>query len=107
MLASRLSRHMIRVLVVDDHAMFREMLRLALPFAGGIEVAGEGSDGQEAIALAARLHPDIVLLDYKMPRVNDFGELVRGVRAESPGAEVIVLTAFSSNEVAAQAGSGG
>ena len=58
---------MIRVLVVDDHAFVREGLRTFLELQDGIEVVGEAADGEEAVAAAERLQPDVVLMDLVMP----------------------------------------
>jgi DNA-binding NarL/FixJ family response regulator len=98
---------MIRVVVADDHEMFREMLRLALPRAGDLEVVGEAADGQELQAVTQRLRPDVVLLDFKMPHVPSFTALVQRLRSLSPDCQVVVLSGFSSQEVAASAARGG
>ena len=87
---------MIRVLVADDHAMFREMLRIALPRGGNIEVVGEAADGRELRALVKRVHPDVVLLDYKMPLVADFTALVGDLRSQNSKTQIIVLSGFDS-----------
>lgn len=98
---------MIRVVVADDHEMFREMLRLALPRSGKIEVVGEAADGQELRAVVDRLRPDVVLLDYKMPYVRDFTALVQQIRGQRDDLEVVVLSGFGSEEIAARAAEGG
>lgn len=98
---------MIRVVVADDHEMFREMLRLALPRGGKIEVVGEAADGQELKAVVDRLRPDVVLLDYKMPYVRDFTALVQQIRGQEDDLEVVVLSGFGSEEVATRAAEGG
>jgi DNA-binding NarL/FixJ family response regulator len=97
---------MIRVVVADDHEMFREMLRLALPRSGKIEVVGEAADGQELKLVVDRLRPDVVLLDYKMPYVRDFTALVQQIRGNDD-LEVVVLSGFGSEEIAARAAEGG
>jgi DNA-binding NarL/FixJ family response regulator len=98
---------MVRVLVADDHAMFREMLKLALPRTGDIEVVGEAGDGQELANVLYRIHPDVVLLDYKMPYVRDFATLVRDLRRDYPETEVVVLSGFASEDIATRAADGG
>jgi DNA-binding NarL/FixJ family response regulator len=98
---------MIRVVVADDHEMFREMLRLALPRGGMIEVVGEAADGQELKSVVDRLRPDVVLLDYKMPYVRDFGALVQQIRGQRDDLEVVVLSGFGSEEIATRAAEGG
>ncbi len=98
---------MTRVVVADDHEMFREMLRIALPRGGTIEVVGEAADGQDLVAIVDRSRPDVVLLDYKMPRVRNFTALVREIRAQRSGTEVVVLSGFGTVEVAERAAEGG
>jgi DNA-binding NarL/FixJ family response regulator len=83
----------IRVLVVDDHAVVREGLRSFLELQDGIDVAGEAGDGEEALAEAARLEPDVVLMDLVMPNLDGVAAL-RRLREELPRARVIVLTSF-------------
>lgn len=97
----------VRIVVADDHEMFREMLRLALPRGGRIEVVGEAADGQEARLVCMRVRPDVLLLDYKMPHVRSFTTLVQQIRAEAGAPEVVVLSGFGSVEVAVRAAEGG
>src|SRR4051812_25539109 len=87
----------IRVLVVDDHAVVREGLRGFLALQDGIEVAGEASDGEEAIEQAERLKPDVVLMDLVMPK-RDGIDAMRALRERVPGARVIVLTSFLDDD---------
>ena len=81
------------MLVVDDHAVVREGLRAFLELQDGIEVAGEAADGEEAIEVAERLSPDVVLMDLVMPRLDGVGAM-RALRERVPAARVIVLTSF-------------
>lgn len=97
----------VRVVLADDHAMFREMLRTALGRSGRIEVIGEADNGQEARQAAVRLSPDVVLLDYDMPQVRNFGALVRQMRAAPRPPQVVVLSGYASAEVALHAAKGG
>jgi NarL family two-component system response regulator LiaR len=83
----------IRVLLVDDHAVVREGLRAFLELQEGIEVAGEAEDGREALAQAARLRPDVILMDLVMPELDGIGAM-RSLREQLPTARVIVLTSF-------------
>ncbi len=82
---------MIRILVVDDHALFREGLTALLQTAADIEIVGEASSGAEAIALAAELQPDIILMDIRMDDVNGI-EATRRIRKEQPNVRIIMLT---------------
>ncbi len=83
----------IRILVVDDHAVVREGLRAFLDLQDGFEVVGEAGDGDEAVSIAERLRPDVVLMDLVMPR-RDGVAAMRALRDRVPGARVIVLTSF-------------
>jgi DNA-binding NarL/FixJ family response regulator len=85
------------VLVVDDHAVVREGLRAFLDLQDGIDVVGEASDGDEAIAAAEELLPDVVLMDLVMPRLDGLAAM-RALRERVPGARVIVLTSFLDDE---------
>jgi len=99
----------IRVLVVDDHAVVREGLRTFLQLQDGIEVVGEAADGDEAVAQAQALEPDVILMDLVMPRTDGIGAMRRLHAAGSP-ARVIVLTSFLDDErlmPALQAGAAG
>jgi DNA-binding NarL/FixJ family response regulator len=87
----------IRVLVVDDHAVVREGLRTFLELQDGIEVTGEASDGEEAVEAAARLRPDVVLMDLVMPRLDGVAAM-RVLRERVPRARVIVLTSFLDDD---------
>ena len=91
----------IRVLLVDDHAMVRQGLRTFLELQDGgplpIEVAGEATNGLEAVELAVRLKPDIVLLDLVMPEMDGIQATSRIVEC-SPNSRVIILTSFGEEE---------
>ncbi|HRD61308.1 MAG TPA: response regulator [Nocardioides sp.] len=81
----------IRVLLVDDVADVRRLVRVALRFRGGFDVIGEARAGQEAVELAAALRPDIVLLDLGLPDLAGRDVLTR-IRAVAPDARVVVFT---------------
>jgi two-component system, NarL family, response regulator LiaR len=84
-------RDPIKVLVVDDHWVVRQGLRMFLDLESTITVVGEASDGREAIDLARQLRPDVVLMDILMPHVDGI-EAITHIKAEMPRIEVIALT---------------
>lgn len=87
----------IRLLLVDDQALFREGLHVLLSVQPDFEVVGEASNGQEALRQAERLQPDIVLMDLRMP-ILDGVAATRQLRAILPDCRVIVLTTFDDDE---------
>lgn len=92
----------IRVLLVDDHQIVREGLRMLLADEPEIEVVGEAEDGTEALPKAERLQPDVILLDLVMPGVGGFETLHR-LRERIPAARVLVLTTFAEDQLIRQA----
>jgi DNA-binding NarL/FixJ family response regulator len=88
----------IRVLLVDDQHIVRQGLATILKYSPGIEVAGEASDGQEAIALARETRPDVVLMDLKMPRMGGI-PATRQICQEVPETHVIILTTYDSDDL--------
>jgi DNA-binding NarL/FixJ family response regulator len=87
----------IRVVIAEDHAMVRAGLTELLGNRDDIEVVGEAADGAEAVERAREVTPDVVLMDLSMPGVDGI-EATRRIRAEVPGAHVVVLTSFSDRE---------
>jgi DNA-binding NarL/FixJ family response regulator len=81
----------IRVLVVDDHALFRRGLQMVLGAEDDIEVVGEASDGTEALKVAAETTPDIVLMDVRMPRRGGI-DATMAIKEAVPSAKIIMLT---------------
>ncbi len=79
-----------RVLLADDHALFRDGIRSLLE-ARGVEVVGEAADGREAVEAALRLRPDVVLMDVAMPGVDGL-EATRAIKAHLPDTKVVMLT---------------
>jgi DNA-binding NarL/FixJ family response regulator len=87
----------VRVLLVDDQALFREALGTLLATHDGIDVAGEAGNGEEALRQTASLRPDVVLMDLRMP-VLDGVAATRRLRLEHPSVRVIALTTFDDDE---------
>jgi DNA-binding NarL/FixJ family response regulator len=87
----------IRVVVADDHAMLRDGLTALLRSASDIEVVGEASSGEEAIAACDRLHPDLVLMDVAMPGLGGL-EATLAIRSQHPDVRVLVLTQHENPE---------
>ncbi len=87
----------VRVLLVDDQALFREALATLLEVRPEIEVVGEAADGEAALRRAADLRPDVVLMDLHMP-VLDGIAATRRLRVEQPGVRVLALTTFDDDE---------
>ena len=87
----------IRVLIVDDHPFYREGVRTMLTVESGIEIAGELASGDEVVAQAANLQPDVILMDLKMPGINGI-EATRRILHTSPHIGVLVLTMFEADE---------
>ncbi|MEV6301985.1 response regulator transcription factor [Actinoplanes sp. NPDC051861] len=86
-----------RVLLVDDQALFREALAVLLSASGEVDVVGEAGDGAEALDQVARLRPDVVLMDLRMPVLDGIGA-TRRISAEFPETRVIALTTFDDDE---------
>src|SRR5579862_3817013 len=82
---------MIRVLLADDHAMVRKGFRLILEAQTDMEIAGEAGNGREAVELAEKLHPDVVVMDVAMPELNGI-EATRRITGSSPHARVLALS---------------
>ncbi|HWO73161.1 MAG TPA: response regulator transcription factor [Dehalococcoidia bacterium] len=87
----------IRVLIADDHAVLRQALRYMLEAQSGLEVVGEASNGREAVDMAEKLHPDVILMDTIMPGLNGI-EATRQVRRRLPKTKVLMLTGYMEDE---------
>jgi len=99
----------IRVLVADDQAMVRAGFRMLLSRENDIEVVAEAENGAEAVEKAARFHPNVILMDIRMPELDGL-EATRRILAADPDARVLVLTTFDLDEYiyeALQAGASG
>lgn len=86
----------LRVLIADDHPLFRKGMRALLTATPGTEVVGEATTGQEAIELAAALQPDVILMDLQMPDTNGI-EATRQILHTSPHIRILVVTLFEDD----------
>ena len=91
-----------RVLVVDDHPGFRQALTSALEMVDEIEVAGQAAGGIDACREAAKISPDVVLMDLSMPDLSGFDAMER-IHERDPGLPVVILTANADPEVESEA----
>jgi DNA-binding NarL/FixJ family response regulator len=89
----------LHILIVDDHAIVRRGIRALLESQSGWEVVGEATTGREALELAKRLQPDIVIMDLSLPELNGL-DATRLILKEAPRSEVLVLTMHHSEELA-------
>ena len=86
-----------RILIADDHALVRGGLRMVLDAQPDLDVVGEAADGRQALQLARKLSPDLVLMDIRMPGLDGL-ETTRRLLAQQPNAKVLVLTTFDVDE---------
>jgi DNA-binding NarL/FixJ family response regulator len=87
----------IRILIADDHVLVREGIRALLSLCDDLEVVGEASDGQEAIAAAHSLDPDVVLMDINMPGLGGL-EATLAIHRDNPRTKILVLTQYDDRE---------
>ena len=87
----------IRVAIVDDHPFFRQGIRDVLNTQPGIVVVAESSDGEEALAMIATAHPDVVLMDVNLPTMNGM-QVTQRVKNDHPDIAIIILTAYDDEE---------
>ena len=87
----------IRVLIVDDHTIVRKGIRALLAEIEGIEVVGEADNGQEAVTQAQTLHPDVILMDLAMPKMDGI-EATRQIKTSQPESRILVMTSFAADD---------
>src|ERR1700728_4463971 len=87
----------IRVLIADDHALFRRGLEMVLVEEPDIEMVGQAADGAEAVASAGELLPDIVLMDIRMPKISGI-EACRAMKEVAPTSKIVMLTISDEEE---------
>lgn len=88
----------IKVLLCDDHTLFREGIKAILKDEASIEIVGEAADGRQAVAKALQLHPDVILMDIAMPDLSGF-DATRRILQSNAKAKVIILTMYEEEEV--------
>ncbi|MDI6689518.1 MAG: response regulator transcription factor [Actinomycetota bacterium] len=91
----------IKVLVVDDDALFRRVLCESLELEKDIQVVGEAANGEEAISKAQELIPDVILMDVKMPKMNG-AAATRYIKSKEPKIKVIMLSAYVDKQLIAE-----
>ena len=89
-------------MIADDHALFRAGIRVILSSRPDVEVVGEAADGEEAINLCRKTHPDLVMMDLTMPKVDGIAA-TRTIKAEFPRTSVLILTAYADEELLMEA----
>ena len=89
---------MIRILVADDHEVVRDGLRLVLETEEDFEVVGEAGDGARAVQLAEELHPDVILMDLRMPGMDGL-QAIEKIRAGWPEIAVVILTTYNEDDL--------
>ena len=89
----------LRILIVDDHAVVRRGVRSLLESEAGWEISGEATTGREAVDMARRLQPDVIVMDLSLPELNGL-DATRQILKDSPRSEILVLTMHHSEELA-------
>ncbi len=92
-----MAQTLIRILIVDDHTIVRKGLCALLGTRADMQVVGEASDGREAIAQADALHPDVILMDLVMPRLDGI-EAIQQIMTHHPAIRILVLTSFATDD---------
>ncbi len=92
-----MDKNKIGILIADDHKLIREGLKNYLQTQKEFEVLGEAANGEEAVSMALRVRPDVVLMDLNMPRVDGI-QAITQIKKDSPDTKIIVLTVFTQND---------
>jgi two-component system, NarL family, response regulator LiaR len=92
-----MKRSPIRILIVDDHTIVRKGTRALLTEIEGLDVVGDASDGEEAIALSKKLSPDVILMDLVMPNMDGIEAIAR-ISTEQPEVKILALTSFDTDD---------
>jgi NarL family two-component system response regulator LiaR len=92
----------IKVLIVDDHPMVQDGLRLFINMSPGLECAGQAQSGEEAIRMCQQLKPDVILMDLVMPGMGGI-QAIKKIRQATPAAQIVALTSFTAPELVQQA----
>lgn len=93
--------HKIRILLVDDHTLFRQGIKTLISAESDMEVAGEASNGSDAVVKADQVRPDVVLMDVSMPGLSSF-EASRQIRKNDPKTKVLSLTMYDDQDYVTQ-----
>lgn len=93
---------MVDVLIVDDQPLYRSVARTVVGLVGGWTVAAEAETGEEALALAARVHPEIVLIDINLPGISGI-EATRRLLATAPATAVVLMSTYAADDLPADA----
>ena len=96
------SQKQLRILIVDDHLVVRMGLSALISLEPGLSVVGEAEDGESALELVGKLHPDVIVMDIMMPRMNGVEATAR-IAAAHPEARILLLTTFSASGEVVQA----
>jgi DNA-binding NarL/FixJ family response regulator len=96
----------VRVLIVDDQKPFRSAAKTVVLLTPGFEVVGEAESGEDGVALAASLQPDLVLMDINLPGINGV-EAVRQIKRQNPGAVAFLLSTYRVEDLPGDARSSG
>ena len=91
-----------KVLIVDDHSLVRLGLSALLGYQSDMDVAGEAEDGEEAVHMACKVRPDVIVMDLMMPGVDGV-EATRRIREKLPGSHILILTTFGTSADVARA----